>query len=898
MSANTIKVVGSTGEVFILPQTTQTYKSISLFGYGYLDWGRVVNQSLVSLIDKIELISTNGLSQIEFDLETYNEEQKIARTQEFETWKTEYKNILTTMLNDYMVNVNQSIEEFSNAQTLINTAVDEELQSLDSKIDENYNQFMSTVDEKILEIVNTNMRTIADKVNNTISSAEQAINVLNQTKLSMDQKIVEFNNLIANFKSTFTDAFENFKLDTANTLEDNKNNILQYVNEKLLGYGTSLNAQSDRLDALELLLEGVDSNYITNLIISKVDEVTGSAVNAYLSNMVNRIQTLENQWTNLNATVTNIVRNLVDSTFEEIDSKIEAMDNKFITYDSKISDFNNALADIRTWTRDFDNVISIYYSDKQEFLAEVKVIQEDFMIAAGKRNSVVNIIKDTNEAIIKQTDENIRDVLNSMDLQQQYLMSSLRNTNFDENSLIRNDTYRKNLLTNKVKSLEFNNIFGNDEFKLVEFGYMANADDIIKFIYLSLKVPDSNFSNNFDYCDVRVSIGNKIVPDAGTPYFNGLLFKMDRQFLAIENLADVIPNYSNIIDDNIKGTISDAIYYSDIKTSDNMIISIPEGFIVEPTDIITITVGSDSISFKIEELNDTGSLNFVSNILQNIINYTPTTQAIINNHIIPYLTYGISKNDINIPLKEIVNLQSSKEFHIKVNLPTNSTITNIVINDGVSNSTKTITNRAKFNQDLTTYNSTGWNTTSNYYQDICTTGVLKFPINNTSTKVSGTVNYKIGSTSYSKDFSSSETIDYGNYNIVFDNTNDILEITYKDVNKYTFDKDGNFTASGDILAYSDETLKENILKLDSEIFQKVLLLQSYQYNFKDKDKLEFGYLAQEVEKIFPNLVSKDSNDTYRINYIAFIPLISEYIKQIDTKQKELEKRLDRLEVRM
>ena len=45
MSTNTIKVTGSTGEIYISPQTTHTYKNVTLFGYGYLDWGTVVNQS-------------------------------------------------------------------------------------------------------------------------------------------------------------------------------------------------------------------------------------------------------------------------------------------------------------------------------------------------------------------------------------------------------------------------------------------------------------------------------------------------------------------------------------------------------------------------------------------------------------------------------------------------------------------------------------------------------------------------------------------------------------------------------------------------------------------------------------------------------------------------------------
>ena len=85
MSINTIKLSSVTGDKYIGPQQTLTYKGYELFGYGYLDWGRVVNQAFVNLIDQIDLLKDSGLSEIQFDLEEYTEEQTRLRTQEFLT---------------------------------------------------------------------------------------------------------------------------------------------------------------------------------------------------------------------------------------------------------------------------------------------------------------------------------------------------------------------------------------------------------------------------------------------------------------------------------------------------------------------------------------------------------------------------------------------------------------------------------------------------------------------------------------------------------------------------------------------------------------------------------------------------------------------------------------------
>jgi hypothetical protein len=75
MSTNTIKLASNTGDIYIAPQQTKEYKGIELFGYGYLDWGRITNQSLVRLIDLIDTLQDSGSSESEFQLEEYTLEQ-------------------------------------------------------------------------------------------------------------------------------------------------------------------------------------------------------------------------------------------------------------------------------------------------------------------------------------------------------------------------------------------------------------------------------------------------------------------------------------------------------------------------------------------------------------------------------------------------------------------------------------------------------------------------------------------------------------------------------------------------------------------------------------------------------------------------------------------------------
>ena len=747
MSTNTIKVTGSTGEVYISPQTTQTYKNVTLFGYGYLDWGRVVNQSLVTLMDKVDVLSTSGMSQITFDLETYTETQTVARTAEFNLWKTEYKTILTDMVNVFTTSVNENITSFTDAQTTINTAVTDELGRLDIKISDEYNTFISTVDEKITDVVNTNLVSIVSTINTAINATEMALSQLNSTKLSLDQKVLEFNNLIANFKITFQDAFDDFKTDTANTLEDNKNIIIQYVNEKLLGYASILTAQSDRLDMLEIVLEGVNLEALQNMIVDKVNNITSIIVNNYLSDLVSRVEAMEDYFADMDGLITTKVGNIVNPIVNTINDTVDVLYNKFVSYDATLTNFNLVITDFRIWTRDFDAIIETYFADKQEFVEEIKYMHQAYMVTAGNNTSLVSIMKKIAEATIKQTDYNSKNLINLIEQTQNSFISALRNSNFDENSLIKTETYKSNIQTNGLTNYKFDNIFKSSEFELLEFGYTESNDTSkIKFIFLSVKLPDSALPNDFDMTNLKVSLGSSV--------FQAPIFRLPRVYLIIDDINTHIPNYNNIIESQTIGTITDSLYYADIQSTDIIMITIPDSINFTSDMLITLTNNTNVISFKIDDLENRSSSNFVSKVVKNISSYSTAAQALINSTVLPYVTYSKTQTDINIPVKDLVKTISGKEFHIKVNLPTNGTLTNIIYNDGTSDITKTITNRDTFNPNLTTYVSNGWNSTLNFYKDILTTGVLKFTVSSTATKVTGTINYKIGTTAYSEDFSS------------------------------------------------------------------------------------------------------------------------------------------------
>lgn len=108
---------------------------------------------------------------------------------------------------------------------------------------------------------------------------------------------------------------------------------------------------------------------------------------------------------------------------------------------------------------------------------------------------------------------------------------------------------------------------------------------------------------------------------------------------------------------------------------------------------------------------------------------------------------------------------------------------------------------------------------------------------------------------------------------------------------------GNVFASGSITT-SDIRLKSNIKPLDN-IAHKFAKLQPKAYDKKTaldatETNFEYGFIAQEFEKLFPELVNTYGEEKLKsINYTAIIPLL---VKQVQSQQLTIEALQKRIEV--
>ena len=108
---------------------------------------------------------------------------------------------------------------------------------------------------------------------------------------------------------------------------------------------------------------------------------------------------------------------------------------------------------------------------------------------------------------------------------------------------------------------------------------------------------------------------------------------------------------------------------------------------------------------------------------------------------------------------------------------------------------------------------------------------------------------------------------------------------------------GNMVVSGTVTANSDEKLKTNIQTIPNAL-EKVLSLRGVEYDRIDTLEHQIGVIAQEVEKIIPEVVypkqPAPSYETKSVAYANLVGLLIEAIKEQNVRIEELERRLGEL----
>ncbi len=123
---------------------------------------------------------------------------------------------------------------------------------------------------------------------------------------------------------------------------------------------------------------------------------------------------------------------------------------------------------------------------------------------------------------------------------------------------------------------------------------------------------------------------------------------------------------------------------------------------------------------------------------------------------------------------------------------------------------------------------------------------------------------------------------------------------------YTLNVFGAIYASGGIWTPSDQHLKTDIEPVQNAL-KTINQLNGYTYKYINPETKEdpnqynegknYGFLAQELAAVLPELTKQDEEGKYAVNYEMLIPILVEAIKEQNLKIAELEKEMNQLKAK-
>ncbi|MEC5395100.1 tail fiber domain-containing protein [Bergeyella sp. RCAD1439] len=147
--------------------------------------------------------------------------------------------------------------------------------------------------------------------------------------------------------------------------------------------------------------------------------------------------------------------------------------------------------------------------------------------------------------------------------------------------------------------------------------------------------------------------------------------------------------------------------------------------------------------------------------------------------------------------------------------------------------------------------------------------------------------------------SGARTVTFNNNNLTFTTGTGQLILNGSTTTNVLLDVNGTIEANA-VLYNSDVRLKKDIINMNNATASiNGLRTVTYHWNELGKkkggnDALQYGFIAQEVEKVMPNLVVTDAEGFKSVNYVAVVPVLVKALQEKDTEVKLLKSEVEQM----
>ncbi len=126
------------------------------------------------------------------------------------------------------------------------------------------------------------------------------------------------------------------------------------------------------------------------------------------------------------------------------------------------------------------------------------------------------------------------------------------------------------------------------------------------------------------------------------------------------------------------------------------------------------------------------------------------------------------------------------------------------------------------------------------------------------------------------------------YPVYADSTTGSYLTAYTSSSKYTYNPSTGTLSSTVMTATSDKNVKDNV-QIVTDALNTVKQIDGVSFNWKDNGLKSYGVIAQDIEKVLPDVVQTNLEGIKSVNYQALTAFLIESIKQLSSEIEELKK---------
>jgi hypothetical protein len=279
-----------------------------------------------------------------------------------------------------------------------------------------------------------------------------------------------------------------------------------------------------------------------------------------------------------------------------------------------------------------------------------------------------------------------------------------------------------------------------------------------------------------------------------------------------------------------------------------------------------VALGANAQSYEIGELVATVSEN--GSLAANSRLYLVTANALTNGSTVNFL-------DIGAPQGYSIGVNDNVLFSgQQVLSPRIYATTNLAVGTTTPDATLTVAGVAKITGNLTVLSN------------VVVSGNVTATSNVTASNVKAVGNVTATTITASGTATATTVTATGNMNAV--NVTASSVVTATTVNASGNITAINVTASGDVNTTSDRKVKTNIVPIDNAL-AKAIQIEGVYYNRIGEDVRKVGVIAQDIERILPEVVT--GTDLKSVSYGNIVGLLIEAIKELNKEVQELKGRI-------